>query len=109
MNLKQLKPRKSLNKAYLKLKPNREEVNSFKENLIQLLDRINDTVSEEYHKNLITYFLRQTYYDPNHYINTKERTDLVIHNGANRASSVGVIIEIYSPSFPNEGVMVLRL
>ena len=42
---------------YLKLKPNREEVNSFKENLIQMLDRINDTESEEYHKNLITYFL----------------------------------------------------
>jgi len=98
MNLKQLKPRKALNKAYLKMKPNREEVNDFKKNLIQLLDRINDTESEEYHKNLVTYFLKQTYYEPNHYINTKDRSDLVIHNGENRASSVGVIIETKKPT-----------
>ena len=98
MILKQLKPRKALNKAYLKLKPNREEVNSFKTNLIQLLDRIDDTESEEHHKNLIIYFLEQTYYDPNHYINTKDKSDLVIHNGKNRASSVGVIVETKKPS-----------
>jgi len=39
MNLKQLKPRKALNKAFLKLKPNRSEIEIFKTNLIQLLDR----------------------------------------------------------------------
>ena len=98
MNLKQLKPRKALNKAYLKLKPNREDIEHFKTNLIQLLDKISDTESEEHHKNLIITFLRDTYYKDNHYINTKDRADLVIHNGKNRASSVGVIIETKKPS-----------
>ena len=98
MNLKQLKPRKALNKAYLKLKPNREKIDKFKENLIGLLNKINDAESEEHHKNLIIRFLSETYYDPNHYINTKGRADLVIHNGNNRASSVGVIIETKRPN-----------
>lgn len=98
MNLKQLKPRKALNKAYLKLKPNREDIEHFKTNLIQLLDKISDKESEEHHKNLIITFLRDTYYKDNHYINTKDRADLVIHNGKNRASSVGVIIETKKPS-----------
>ncbi|MEI2748649.1 MAG: hypothetical protein V9E88_07830 [Ferruginibacter sp.] len=51
MELKELKPRKALNKAFLKVKPNRTEIEGFKTNLITLLDRTNDTESEEFHKN----------------------------------------------------------
>ncbi len=98
MILKQLKPRKALNKAYLKLKPDRERIDLFKANLIELLDRIDDSESEEFHKNLISDFLKNTYYKDNHFINTKERADLVIHNGNNRASTVGVIIETKRPT-----------
>lgn len=47
MNLSLLKPRKSLNKAYLKVKPHRSDIEEFKTNLIQLIDRTNDTESEE--------------------------------------------------------------
>jgi hypothetical protein len=36
MELKELKPRKALNKAFLKVKPNRTEIEGFKTNLIQL-------------------------------------------------------------------------
>ena len=43
MDLKELKPRKALNKAFLKVKPNRTEIENFKRNLVQLLDRSNDT------------------------------------------------------------------
>ena len=43
MILKELKPRKALNKAFLKVKPNRAEIEGFKTNLITLLDRTNDT------------------------------------------------------------------
>ncbi|MHC1774161.1 MAG: hypothetical protein AB9834_01990 [Lentimicrobium sp.] len=75
-----LKPRKALNKAFLKIKPKRTEIERFKTNLIQLLDRINDAESEEFHKNLVIDFLKKTYYEPDHYINTKGRNDLVIHN-----------------------------
>ena len=67
MQIKQLKPRKALNKAFLKVKPNRTEIERFKANLIQLLDRTNDTESEEFHKNLVSDFLKKTYYDPNYY------------------------------------------
>ena len=98
MELKELKPRKALNKAFLKVKPNRTEIESFKANLIQLLDRTNDTESEEFHKNLVIDFLKKTYYEPSHFINTKGRNDLVIHNGNHAASSVGVIIEAKKPT-----------
>jgi hypothetical protein len=100
--LKELKPRKALNKAFLKVKPNRTEIEGFKTNLIQLLDRTNDTESEEFHKNLVIDFLKKTYYDPNHFINTKGRNDLVIHNGNNASSSVGVIIEAKKPTNKTE-------
>ncbi len=98
MELHILKPRKALNKAFLKIKPHRPEIERFKTNLIQLLDRINDTESEEFHKNLVIDFLKKTYYDPNHYVNTKGRNDLVIHNGNNASSSVGVVVEAKKPS-----------
>ncbi|MEY4866216.1 MAG: hypothetical protein RLY64_470, partial [Bacteroidota bacterium] len=97
-NLKELKPRKALNKAFLKVKPNRSEIEGFKTNLIALLDRTNDTESEEFHKNLVSDFLKKTYYDPNHFINTKGRNDLVIHNGNSAKNSVGVIIEAKKPT-----------
>jgi hypothetical protein len=71
MELKELNPRKALNKAFLKVNPNRNEIQGFKTNLIQLLDRTNDTESEEFHKNLVIDFLKKTYYDPNYFINTK--------------------------------------
>lgn len=104
-----IKPRKALNKAYLKVKPNRADIERFKANLIQLLDRTNDTESEEFHKNLITDFLKKTYYDPYHYINTKGRNDLVIHNGDRAKSPVGVIIEAKKPTNKTEMVTAERL
>jgi adenine-specific DNA-methyltransferase len=102
MELHILKPRKALNKAFLKVKPNRTEIESFKTNLTQLLDSTNDTESEEFHKNLVIDFLKKTYYDPNHFVNTKGRNDLVIHNGDKATSTVGVIIEAKKPTNKSE-------
>ena len=102
MELKILKPRKAINKAFLKIKPNRTEIESFKTNLIELLDRTNDTESEEFHKNLVSDFLKDTYYKNNHFINTKGRNDLVIHNGNKAKSTVGVIIEAKKPTNKSE-------
>ncbi|MDD2192883.1 MAG: class I SAM-dependent DNA methyltransferase, partial [Bacteroidales bacterium] len=104
MKLNILKPRQALNKAFLKVKPNRSEIESFKTNLINLLDNINDIESEEFHKNLIIEFLKKTYYDPAYFINTKGRNDLVIHNDKTADSTVGVIIETKSPSNNTEMV-----
>ncbi|MDD2413270.1 MAG: Eco57I restriction-modification methylase domain-containing protein [Bacteroidales bacterium] len=109
MNINILKPRKALNKAFLKVKPNRTEIEHFKANLIQLLDRINDAESEEFHKNLLIDFLKKTYYDPNHFVNTKGRNDLVIHNGDKANSSVGVIVETKKPGNKSEMVTTDKL
>ena len=109
MELNKLKPRKALNKAFLKVKPNRTEIEGFKANLIQLLDTTNDTESEEFHKNLVIDFLKKTYYDPNHFINTKGRNDLVIHNGDKAKSTVGVIIEAKKPTNKSEMVTADKL
>jgi type II restriction/modification system DNA methylase subunit YeeA len=102
MEIRILKPRKALNKAFLKVKPNRTEIESFKTNLIQLLDRINDKESEEFHKNLVIDFLKKTYYDPNHFVNTKSRNDLVIHNTNSASGTVGVIVEAKKPTNKTE-------
>jgi len=109
MEIKILKPRKALNKAFLKVKPNRTEIEDFRVNLIQLLDRTNDTESEEFHKNLVIDFLKKTYYEANHFINTKGRNDLVIHNGDNAKSTVGVIIEAKKPTNKSEMVTTDKL
>ncbi len=109
MILKELKPRKALNKAFLKVKPNRTEIEGFKTNLITLLDRRNDTESEEFHKNLVIDFLKKTYYDPNYFVNTKGRNDLVIHNGQNANSTVGVIIEAKKPTNKAEMITAKKL
>jgi len=93
MDLNILKPRIALNKAFLKVKPNRPEIELFKKNLITLIDNINKSELEEFHKNLVSDFLKNTYYGDKHFINTKGRNDLVIHNGNNASTSVGVIVE----------------
>ena len=53
MKLAILKPSKALNLAFRKVKPQRTEFESFKANLIHLLDQINLKESEEFHKNII--------------------------------------------------------
>ncbi len=104
MHIRILKPRKALNKAFLKVKPNRGDIERFKSNLAELLERTNDTESEEFHKNLVSDFLKKTYYEPAHFINTKGRNDLVIHNGQKSDSPVGVIIEAKKPTNKSEMV-----
>jgi hypothetical protein len=97
-----LAPRQSINKAYLKVKPNRSQIETFKKNISNLFVQIKQTESEEFHKNIISEFLKNTYYSPNNYINTKGRADLVIHNGKDSNSTVGVLFEIKKPENKSE-------
>ncbi|MCE6989015.1 Eco57I restriction-modification methylase domain-containing protein [Dyadobacter sp. CY323] len=101
-------PRVSLNKSFLKVKPNRKDIEKFKLHLIHLLDSINEKESEEHHKFIISKFLEKTYYDGKHYINTKDRKDLVIHLEDNK-SPVAVIIEAKKPTNKNEMLKVTNL
>ncbi len=109
MNSLLLEPRKALNKAFLKIKPNRINIETFKTNLKKVLDAINEKETEEFHKNLVIEFLKKTYYDPNYFVNTKGRNDLVIHNGKDAKSNVGVIIEAKSPSNKTEMITTQNL
>ncbi len=109
MDLNRINPRRALNKAFLKIKPHRTEIERFKSNLIQLLDRTNDTELEEFHKNLVIDFLKKTYYDPNHFVNTKGRNDLVIHSRNKAKSPVGVIIEAKKPTNKTEMITTKKL
>jgi hypothetical protein len=101
-------PKLALNKAFLKIKPNRTEIDNFKSNLILLLDKIKlveerpKDESEEHLKNDIRDFLRDTYYKDTNAINTKDKSDLVIHMSKDTNSNVGVIIEAKRPSNKNE-------
>ena len=99
-------PKQALNPAFLKQKPIRAEIELFKKEYISLLDRINEKESEEFHKNLMKDFLNAVYYKDKHYINTRGRADLVIHNGKDTNSPVGVLIETKSPI--NKAEMVSR-
>jgi len=89
--------KKSINKAYLKVKPVREDFEKLKEELQKLLTLINDKESEEHNKNFVRDFLKNTFYSKK-FVNTKGRTDLAVHLEKSSKSSVGVIIETKSPA-----------
>jgi hypothetical protein len=89
-----LTPRQALNKAFLKIKPLRNDIDNFKKCLKTLLESIKDEESEEHQKNLLRDFFKQTHYGEEYFINTKQRTDLVIHNGKASNDTVGVLIEV---------------
>ena len=102
-------PRLAINPAFLKIKPNRNQIEVFKSNLIELLDNCNEKETEEHHKDLVSDFLKKTYYYPNYFVNTKGRIDLVIHTGATAKSPVGVIIEAKSTTNKTEMISLANL
>src|SRR4030042_3827721 len=97
MEVNLLSLRNSINKAFLKVRPNRTRIEIFKKNISALFDQIKESESEEFHKNIISEFLKNTYYSPDHYINTKGRADLVIHSGKDTSSPVAVLFEAKKP------------
>ncbi len=100
-------PKKAL-KAYIKHKPLRADVDVFKTNLTDLLNKITiienqpKDESEEHLKNNLRDFLRDTFYKDTHAINTKDKKDLVIHLGKTTDSQAGVIIEAKRPTNTSE-------
>jgi hypothetical protein len=90
-------PAKNLSKAYLKQSLQREQIETFKNNLSRLFERLKPGESEEHLKNIVADFLKDTWYKPDFEINTSGRADLVIHNGKSSNDPVGVIIEVKRP------------
>ena len=62
MSLQILKPKQALSKAYLKVKPTRNDIELFKKNLLILSNKIDIQESEEHAKNNVRDFLLDTYY-----------------------------------------------
>ncbi|MCK9400738.1 MAG: hypothetical protein M0Q51_12195 [Bacteroidales bacterium] len=97
MKLELLKPSESLNKAYRKTSLRRDQVESFKTGFKRLFSRINEKESEENLKNIVADFLKEIWYKSDYEINTKDRKDLVIHNGKTATEAVGVMLEVKRP------------
>ncbi len=97
MNLALIPFKKTLNKAYQKVKPNRTDIERFKANLSRLLDRIDHEESEENVKNHLRDFLNDTWYKDSYLVNTKGRTDLVIHEDKSAQSRAAVLFEVKRP------------
>jgi adenine-specific DNA-methyltransferase len=95
-------PKQSLNKAFLKIRPLRSDIDHFKENLIKLLGKIDEIEREENQKTHVRDFLRDTYYKETNEINTKDTKDLVIHIGKTNKDKVGIILEAKRPSNRSE-------
>ncbi|MCP4678660.1 MAG: hypothetical protein GY854_24745 [Deltaproteobacteria bacterium] len=102
MKLQKLTINQSLNAAYRRVKPTRNEIEKFKSSYLTLLKNLSKGESEENHKNDISRFLEHAFYAPNFYMNTKGSIDLAIHNDSSSDSSVGVIIETKAPSNKSE-------
>ena len=96
INKRELK--QALNRVYLKIKPDTETIQVFQANLTRLLEQCDSKKSEEFNKNLLIDFLKNTYYTDRYFINTKERIDLVIHNNQDVKSPVGIIFETKKPT-----------
>lgn len=106
MQIETISPRRAVDNAFLQESITEAEFETFRQRLLKLLNQADDAVeegeSEEHLKNLIKPFFSNTNFEEDHYINTKERQDLAIHNGKTRKSNVGVMIEAKRPSNNSE-------
>ena len=62
MRIEIINPSKALNKAYFKQSLKREQIETFKTQLVRLFERINEKESEEHLKNIVSDFLKDSYY-----------------------------------------------
>ena len=98
MIVNKLESKQALKKEYLKVKPDRESFGAFKVHLARLLDLCDSKKDEEFNKNLLSDFLKKSFYGDRYFINTKENSDLVIHNDKDVKSTAGVIFETKKPT-----------
>ena len=104
MHKQQLTPREALNKAFLKVKPQRRDIERFQDELQRMIQRMDANESEEFHKNLAIDFLKNSQFGREYFINTKGHNDLVIHTGKEAKSPAGVIVEAKKPANKTEMV-----
>ena len=96
MELEEKKISQTLNKAFLKQKPELKEIERFQYLLSQMCDKVNTDDSEENFKFAILEFLNEIGYKNRYTINSKFKIDLVIRRNNKPESPVGVLIEVKS-------------
>lgn len=92
-------PAKTLLPAYRARNVERGRLERFKTELARLLEHLDHSAreSEEHLKNIVADFLKGAWYREQHFVNTKDRQDLVIHHGPTAKDPAGVIIEAKRP------------
>ncbi|SFE40966.1 DUF7149 domain-containing protein [Thermoflexibacter ruber] len=98
MTVEVLTPQQSISEIYQAHYLVRREIDLLKSELGRLFSRIDENESEEHFKNITADFLKTVFYKTDYEVNTKNRKDLVIHNGKSVKDAVGVIIEAKKPS-----------
>ena len=104
MKLEILEIEKQLHTIYEKTKPFRQDLILFKEQINRLINSIDKKETEENAKNFLRDFLKTTFYKDDYLINTKGKTDLVIHLQKTGKSKAGVLLEIKRPANKREMV-----
>ena len=96
MELEEKKIPQSLNKAFLKQRPELREIERFQYQLSQMCSKVNADDSEENFKFAILEFLNEIGYKNRYAINSKSKIDLVIRKDNKPESPVSVLIEVKS-------------
>jgi type II restriction/modification system DNA methylase subunit YeeA len=90
-------PSQSINKVYLKQSISKSNFDDFTNNLLSLISNTNKEETEEHNKNVISDFLKKSFYAPDYYVNTSSNIDLAIHNGKFAKDPIAVIFEVKRP------------
>ena len=89
--------RQAINKAYLKEKVARPDIERLKTGLRNLLQHIDLQESETNLRDHLRDFLNAVWYRDRHLIASKERADLVIHADKSAKSPVAALFEVKGP------------
>lgn len=115
MKIKIISPLQTLKGSYINTNISNENFNLFVSNLSKLQNDIkisNENKQTEKHlEKLLNNFFNDVFYKNEYYINSKSykglnECDLVIHNGKEFDSNVGVLLELKTPR--NEGEMITK-
>ncbi len=106
MKLEKIKIDKSLNKAYFKQSLKSENIDLLKKELLKVYSYFDKKQDEEYHKNIISDFLKAVYYKDRYIVNINKNQDLVIKLGNEIDDKVGVILEFKKPTEKRDMISV---
>lgn len=95
MRLQVRKPAQALNKAYARQSIIHEQIETFRQALTRLFDRVQEEEPEMHQKQIITDFLNETFFTSDGFsVSAEEQADLVIRSDSEAGSLPGVLITV---------------